>query len=163
VVATLYVVVCIGVGLATAAIAGEVMPTTPPFDGFTAPPGGLTYTTMLGGLMVWLLGRHLPAKDKQIADLIARQDTIIKEVVDSNRASLKDAVEEFSIIIERQRVSGREALEMQAAQTTREIQSIVAGTTAQQAVLGEASRSLAESSKSVVEALRIVNAIKVTS
>jgi hypothetical protein len=42
---------------------------------------GWTGTTLLGGVLWWLLYNHLPAKDKQISDLVAVQNKVVSDLV----------------------------------------------------------------------------------
>lgn len=46
---------------------------------------------LLGAVLWWLLFKHLPAKDKQIADLIDRQDAFVRELTNNFRDAMQAA------------------------------------------------------------------------
>jgi hypothetical protein len=116
---------------------------------------GWTGAGLLGALLCWLLLRHLPAKDQQIADLLARSDSLINTIITEQKATVIDIIDAHTQAMERQRVAFREALQDQAAQTNREVQGILDATgreitsvsnasTGTSKVLGEAVHVLGE-------------------
>jgi single-stranded DNA-specific DHH superfamily exonuclease len=47
-----------------------------------------TGTGLLGAILAWLFFRHLPAKDKQISDLVETRDRMVRELTADHRANI---------------------------------------------------------------------------
>jgi gas vesicle protein len=76
---------------------------------------------LLGAVLAWLLLKHLPAKDKQVTDMMARRDQVVKEVADKHAVTVKDLVITFAEQQRETRMEFKEALKTMMAQHDRQV------------------------------------------
>lgn len=90
---------------------------TEPLGG--AIPGGAGWAGagLLSGVLAWLLGVHLPAKDKQLMALIESRDGLVKGLAADYRQSFTDLTVRFSEIDRERRADYKASLEKFAEMT----------------------------------------------
>ena len=110
--------------LDTLAQTSETFPSAAPWAGWA---GFLTS----GGVLIWLLFWHLPAKDKQLSERddkvreqMEKKDALVKLLVDGCDAQLFKIAEEFKVTMRETREEFRETLKTVIAQTDRHVTSL---------------------------------------
>lgn len=101
-------------------------PAIPPVGEALGGWAGWITSIMSGGVLVWLLFWHLPAKDKQLSDIIAKKDEQYKEQAQGCEERINRLAEEFSKNTAQMRTDFKEALNIVVTHHSSDITTVTA-------------------------------------
>jgi hypothetical protein len=124
--------------LTLAAIVAQAAPPTPDVISGGA---GWAGAGLLGLVLGWLLFVHLPAKDKQIAELVKSRDDMVKELTGSFREGIVESEKRATEVDRERREDYRISLQMVVSHCEKEMSST---STVMRQNLDESNRLLGE-------------------
>ena len=72
---------------------------------------GWVGASLLGLVLSWLLFKHLPEKDKQIASFVEKKDDMLKHVANSFSERIKGVAEQHTTAVKEMNAAHKEALD----------------------------------------------------
>lgn len=87
--------------------------------------GGWVGASLLGGVLSWLMWVHLPAKDKQLSQLLDAKDKQMSEMVTARNALATELAAKVAEISSQQRTEFSEAIAQQRADFRESLKTII--------------------------------------